>query len=474
MKQDNIRQGDIGIALTLLSAILVLFWFFMNLKYPFISVDEWYTYGLCYFDLSKMLSVTSVDVHPPLHYIILKAALKILSVLNISYDLLFFIKFMSLVPYLIILGLSLTKVRRQHGILAGGIFAFSLIGMSEFFLQYSTARMYSWMMLFMVLSFMSFYDILKDNDGKSWALFTIFNVLAAYTHYYSLFSVFILYVILIFHLLKNRHSFRIWVFSAIACIAAYVPQLIVLANQMSHANNPGMGGVSLTWVIKILADGIASFRGNMVIITVCAALMCIVMIAVAKRYLGDKDIDNFYLFSGVIVLAGTIAMGFAVSMLFKPIILERYFVACFGILWYSFSIYVSKIDSKKAILIVLCGLLIVSAVNIDSEHNWIIKHHDETLKSYGNIDKINSNDSIVFYVGVNKHTRLHAFFDKVYDSHLVELEDIANGSSQLDEAFDAGKNIYVVDAKDNRLADSRYNITKVATIKPCGIYRIEG
>ena len=72
MKFDENTQKILGIGLLILSVLLVVFWFFIAFKYPFISVDEWYTKGLVYFKIKDLLAAVSIDVHPPLYYIILK------------------------------------------------------------------------------------------------------------------------------------------------------------------------------------------------------------------------------------------------------------------------------------------------------------------------------------------------------------------------------------------------------------------
>lgn len=56
--------------------------------------------------------------------------------------------------------------------------------------------MYSWGLLFLFLGFLCFRDILNKSDVKSWVLFSLFAVLAAYTHYFVALSFGILYLLL--------------------------------------------------------------------------------------------------------------------------------------------------------------------------------------------------------------------------------------------------------------------------------------
>ena len=69
------------------------------------------------------------DVHPPLHYIILYAASPITSN-NIH-----LLKAVSIIPYFILLAISVTKIRKEYGWLACGLFTFTTATMSIFFID---------------------------------------------------------------------------------------------------------------------------------------------------------------------------------------------------------------------------------------------------------------------------------------------------------------------------------------------------
>ena len=98
---------------------------------------------------------------------------------------------------ILILILSVTKIKKEYGYLTAGLFAFSMAVMSEFLAYYSVVRMYSWGMLFLILAFAFLKDVLDKNDTKSWALFTIFSVLTAYTHYFAAIPILCIYVALL-------------------------------------------------------------------------------------------------------------------------------------------------------------------------------------------------------------------------------------------------------------------------------------
>lgn len=472
MEFNEDTQKILGIGLSILSVLLVVFWFFIAFKYPFISVDEWYTKGLVYFKIKDLLAAVSIDVHPPLYYIILKAGMKPLNAANIHFDLLFYLKFMSLVPYLIILATSFTKIKKEYGYLTSGVFSFTLISMSTFFIQYLTARMYSWNLLFLLLSFIYLKDVLDSDDKKSWILFSLFTVLGAYTHYYSIFSSLILYLLLFGYLFKNKKSsLKKFFASVFGCIIAYLPWFIVLLGQLSEPNNPGMGEVSFMFLLKVIRSGMLTSNDNLLVV-IFAILMCLAMALVFKDYLTERNSDNFYLSSGMAMWIGTIILGFAISIIFRPVLSERYFIPCIGIFWFVLSIYISKLNNKKLILILICAILLVGCANVDLEFEKINKQYKETLKSYDIIEKINNNDSIIIYEGINKYIRLNKYLNKIDDHRNMSLDEIRNGSDEFNSLLKQNKTVYFIGATKSKINETDYNTTKVGVIRPCGIYKV--
>jgi hypothetical protein len=180
--------------------------FVVYMKYPFLSVDEGFTRGFLDFSFGEMIKLTAMDVHPPLYYLITMAFVNLCHGIGLNFNLIQMMKFPSIIPYLLVLVFSLTKLRKEYGLLMGGLFSLTLIVASDFFIQYLTARMYAWAMIFLIISFFYVKDILEKNDMKSWLLFTLFSVLGAYTHYFTGVSSVIIYLMLFIWILINRNE----------------------------------------------------------------------------------------------------------------------------------------------------------------------------------------------------------------------------------------------------------------------------
>lgn len=203
-------KNNIGKLLFAISIILCAYMIFSNLTHVVFEIDEYFTLALIKFPLKDIITITSNDVHPPLYYLILKLGVKTLDLLNIQYELIYVLKILSIIPYILILIVSSTKIKRQYNWLTAGLFAFTLVTLSEFFINYLSIRMYSWALLFLVMSFIYLKDVIVESDKKSWILFTVFTILGAYTHYFVALSSFLIYFGLLAHIVhgKDKINFK--------------------------------------------------------------------------------------------------------------------------------------------------------------------------------------------------------------------------------------------------------------------------
>ena len=104
----------------------------------FIHVDEYWTYSLVNLPFMQGMIVAVHDVHPPLYYLILYLFTPL------GLDNLYLLKVLSIVPYALLMVASATRIREDYGWLTAGIFAFSIGIMTDFFCEFLTIRMYSW------------------------------------------------------------------------------------------------------------------------------------------------------------------------------------------------------------------------------------------------------------------------------------------------------------------------------------------
>ena len=220
------------------AAILVLLYMFISpLTNMFINVDEYWTYSLVNLPFMQGMIVAVHDVHPPLYYMILYLFTPFgLANLYLS-------KVVSIIPYILIMVVSATKIREDYGWLTAGLFVFCLGLMTDFFIEFLTIRMYSWGLFFVLMSFIYYKEVITHWDRKSWVLLTLFTLLSAYTQYFFAITCGLIYLLILVEILNNnKDKLKQFGKSVLALIILYAPWMIVFVHQIqTQSGEPNEG-----------------------------------------------------------------------------------------------------------------------------------------------------------------------------------------------------------------------------------------
>lgn len=482
------NQKDlVGKSLCCISIILLGFMIYLLFTKPFLSIDEWFTKGLVNFGFSEIIALTSLDVHPPLHYMIIKFFTSILTLLHINYNSIILVKFVSIIPYFIILFVSFTKIRKEYGWLASGLFAFSLISMVNFFTYYLTARMYSWSMLFILLSFVYASNIFKEPTIKDWVLLSLFSVLGAYTMYFgAIASICIYMMILIFIILNNRGQIKNFIISCILNVILYLPWLFILIDQLSTVH--GSYWIK-TPTIENIINAFATIFPSFGIILSCFFMVILFAIAIIlfKIYSYRQDNNDFYIFAGVMVFIGTVTLTTIISFLFKPLLIPRILIPAAAVFWFAFSLALSKLEFNKVILAIVGLILVIGAVGIIFQVNDISGLYDDTVANQKFLDEINNDNTIVVFVSLTKFAR---FYEELNDTHqyysyklgnktinkkYVPILNLSNDKFKFPSdvrKYNDKNIIFVADKKESGIFPKGLNVTEITRINNCVFYNI--
>ena len=455
------KNKDIfGIIFFALSIVVLAYMFITPLSQLITHIDEYFTISVVQLPIREIITVNTWDVHPPLHYFLGKAVAKICEMFGV--ELIYGLKVLSIIPYILILIVSATKIRKEYGLFAAGLFAFSLAVMSEFFRYYLTARMYSWAILFVLLAFLSFKEIIADDSSKkSWIMLTIFSVLCAYTHNFAAITAGSIYLVLLgYILLYKKEDLKNWGLSVVGAVVLYVPWIFALINQLSLVHES-------YWIPEVNLEKIIQFFGYYAYTsdTIFAVIAIVVLAVVIFAYVREaKDIDKkdqFLVLSGIGVYAGTIILGILISVLFKPIIVTRYLMPATGVLWLTISIILSKIENKKLFLIsfsMICLLLISGIATTISTNDNLYKSGMAQKEVLDNITQDNNSMTIVnrqhlimYFLSYTNQTDMHylnvghVFGVNMNTLHKLYDFETVNGSD-IDAliANNTDKNIYLI------------------------------
>ena len=397
MEFNSKNKEIIGKAFFALSFVILIYMFVTPLNHLILHVDEYFTLTIVNFNVGDLINTTAADVHPPLYYLILKFGMYLSGLFGISSHNLYVVRLVSIIPYPIIMAISYLKIRKDYGWLTAGLFTFALGIMSEFFLYFLIARMYSWAILFILIAFIYTKEIFTTGKIKYWTIVTVASVLCAYTHYFAAISAVCLYLIIIYYVIaKNRSQIKHLFISIVAAVLLYLPWVFTLLNQLT-AIHKGFWVPRVRFDTLIQSVGYYAHCGD----SIFAIIAIIILIAIAymyKKQLKEKyTLDNFYILTGFGVYIGTIALALIVSLTFKSILLARYLMPAAAVLWLAISILISKIEDKKTMICsfaLICLLLIAGTAHMVNT-NMTVYNEGLTKESVFNQITQDENASLV-------------------------------------------------------------------------------
>ena len=417
LDETNNLQDYLGKYLFIISLILFGVMIFLIIQKPFLHIDEWFTKGLLTLSFRDMVHITAGDVHPPLYYLTVWVPVKILNLLHIPFDKIFVMKMMSVIPYGILFIVAYKKIAKDYGWLAGGLFAFMLITMGDFFTVFSTARMYPLGILLLVCGFITAGDILKGGELKHWILLTAFAVMGAYTHYFIAASFVILYVLLLSHVLtRNKSQLRNWISSTVFAILCFIPWGFVVFNQISESSS-GNGASNMTFgsLLEFFSSTFTASQ-DIIIQAVFTIIFLALFVLVLLQY-KESPKENEFILYGFLVFIGTILLAVIASVMFKPLLVDRYLIAATAVVLLSISIAVSRCDLKKVVIPVVVVLLLFGAVNLYLQIDEISHNHDKLVENQKFLDSLNNNHTVVV---ITSKVKLVHFYNELKNAIVYE------------------------------------------------------
>lgn len=204
-----------------------------------LQLDEPFTMGLINNNYGNIIHLTSLDVHPPLYYLILKLYLQITTFWTTN----IFIKIMmarilssifSIFTYLFIkksLELFEIKFNNYYLFLLFLIIPFNL-GIDQ---QFAHIRMYALSAMLISIQIYYIFLFIQNKSCKNLLILSIITTLTLYTNYFSgLISILYVACLFIYTLLKKEwtHSIKIFILGIIS-ILLYLPWINIIIHQFN-------------------------------------------------------------------------------------------------------------------------------------------------------------------------------------------------------------------------------------------------
>lgn len=445
------------------AAILILLYMFVSpLSHVFINIDEYWTYSLVNLPFMNGMNVAIHDVHPPLHYLILYL------LTPFGLDNLYLLKVVSIIPYILIMIVSATKIRRDYGWLTAGLFVFCIGVMSDFFMEFLTIRMYSWGLFFVLMAFIYYNEVTTNWDRKSWVLLSLFTLLSAYTQYFFIITCGLIYLLILYEILtEHKDKLKQFGKSLLALIVLYAPWGIVFVYQIktqAAETNEGFKLVNAIHYITAFAIKSQDFKLESIIFKLIAFAFLILILALIYR---NKD---RFAGAGVFLMYATIAIGIISLMSsFSNTMRIRYLIPVLGIFWLSASIEIGKIKSDKLLACALILVIILAGASIVITNQDIDSRMKFNEEKDNFLDSINNNGSVVVYNTDYGYKVVHKDLNNTKQYTLSGryfYDDDVEVCKDFDKILkdNPNKKVYLVKWKlkqSNKKYDENYNLTKV-------------
>lgn len=374
--------------------------------------DELFTMGLANQPLTRLVDITSRDVHPPLYYMIVQLFLKLSKAAGIKLDAVIVAKLVSILPFGLCFLYAVTKVRKNFGMLTAGLFPFLLMAMPQLAGYTVEIRMYGYGLFFVTAGMLHAYELTKNKSYVNWIWLTAYALAACYTHYFACVAVCMVYAYLLVYIIIDKgfgkRAWKPFSLSALCCILGYFPWLLtVVAGQVRT--------VGANYWIQPLSvrtlGGCAEFLfrpgtqkdiGSAALAVVLFGIYVLLLGKAGIRYFFDRKAEkkgeegSFGVFLFILgclgVLAGILLFGFAASMLLRPIFVYRYMLPAAGVFWLAFAILAGRMYKSHRQLagVLFLFLLLIGVWNYRSfygEEMWKRVNMTETEKALEQIPK---------------------------------------------------------------------------------------
>lgn len=357
-------------------------------------VDETWSIRLARMTLPDMVKKTATDMHPPLYYMLAMAMNRLFGDNGPAYHL------SALLPYVGILFLACTEVRREFGLGPAFLLVTMMSLMPEPLYYNVEVRMYSLGALLVLTAYLALRRILIRNRLPEWVIFSLASLGAAYTHYYALIIVAFFYLILIVPSLRDRKFRRRTAITWAAAVVGYLPWLGVLLK--SFASTAGDW-----WLQEIptFRDCLSFFFGSWYLTGLFVLIAAVYFIAGVRRgrpgHMPELpqwmpvDPERLWVAAGLLSLVGTIAVGLALSYLVRPFFVIRYLYPLTPVLFLLLGVCLSRLDRSKLLCFALTAVILVciwpTYLHIRDDY----KYQDMCTAEF--LEKVQPGDNAVFY-----------------------------------------------------------------------------
>ena len=363
-----------------------------------IWLDETFSLGLARHPVKELIQLTAQDVHPPLYYMILRAALIVFP------DSVTAAKLISVIPVILIMVISNLFFAREFSYKSGLVF--NLLFLSAYsILEYAVEiRMYSWCMLFCMLCCICSFYIIKKSDFLSFILYVLFAECGAYCQYWTAFGLAINFLFLsIVCIIHNKKTIKNIVISAAIGIILFIPWAKVVVSQLSDVSGE-------YWISPVTFLDFVEFILFEIPMTGVLKLASIVLLVYLVKNtikgIKAKDFNSIYdmvcfLSPYILIISATI-----ICLAFKPVFQAKYALPLSVFVTFFITISLTKYSLSKKYNVLIKGLCLICI--IFNMSNIFLSEHlfGKDNKAFRKMMNENRTDNTVFIFDEDIHKHI--------------------------------------------------------------------
>ena len=399
-------------------------------------MDEAFTASLVHTDFTGVIERSMNDTLPPLYNIFLKIMTDIF-----GYTIPV-MKMTSVIPMIGTLLIGATTTRKRFGVSAALLFM-SFLTFMPLMLYYGVEiRMYSLGFFFATAAGVYAYEVAAEPSRKNWIIFTLFSVLAGYSHHFAFVTVAFAYLyLLLYHFFADRKHLKNWFWCLLATFILYLPCLIVTLGQISRVSGYfSMPDIDIHMFLQYVAyPFIVGFTPATLICALLMTLSLVLLVTGLIHRTGDTRIHIFSLccFS---VYYGVLLFGTIISKIMTAnIFVDRYLFFSAGLLWLSAAVMLS--DRGKLTVLALVAALAVGICVYFVEYRT---EYGQTADEEITFLRDNVKEGDVYYsIGGHEEMQNCIPFYTYLDSKTCELTFVTPLEEAIITAEDTGVTLWI-------------------------------
>jgi Predicted membrane protein len=344
--------------------------------------DESYSVMVAEHDVSDIVSLASVDVHPPFYYLVLHFWGGLFNFSETA------CRFLSVLFYSLSLGLMVFLIAKLFNKKIA-IMSVPILLVAPFLLRYGfEIRMYSLASLIAVGSTLALFYAHKTDKNKYWLIYAGLLALGMYTLYMSIvvFAAQLIWLVFMTVKYKKKLLKQKWIMAYALAVLLFAPWVPVVFQQIAG------GGLStvlttfgLTQLLEIFSFGFlytpAEGMNIVDIVSLIIAISVTVVLTVITIRKKTLNIDNLFLLGGCFTTSIIVLALLANPVTDLRIYIERYFSHFIVFGYAGFAVMLAQLVSRNsrkniAVYVTMVLVLLFGVSNLTNYGNFNFQRHE--------------------------------------------------------------------------------------------------